>query len=396
MAERATRRRVSVQLLCGLVALALATPAGASEAEQRALAPGDSELARQIEEARRLQEAAIRRETEAAEARARELEQQRRAVAERDAALRREREERLRHQINSELDAQSEMLERQQRNQATSSRDLLGAHAAPGSASQAESSTVRVAPKTPEIRNLPRAIFSEKSVTIPKRSPGFENDRKLKLTKLMLDADSDGAPEVVRYVERKSEIWIRQEEDRDYDGKMDAFVRFKRGQMVTRELDSNGDGALDIRERYASGRLAERTLDRDNDGVEDAFYKFEGRYLASERHDADNNGEIDLAIQYRDGQRIHSEEDTDRDGRVDTWTRYGLADGKETVVRIESDKTGRGFADTFEVFEAQAGKAVLARREEDLDGDGEVDMVSIYRSGKLVRREILKPEVVPL
>ena len=33
---------------------------------------------------------------------------------------------------------------------------------------------------------------------------------------------------------------------------------------------------------------------------------------------------------------------------------------------------------------------------EDLDGDGSIDLVSIYRAGKLVRREILKPEVVPL
>ena len=33
---------------------------------------------------------------------------------------------------------------------------------------------------------------------------------------------------------------------------------------------------------------------------------------------------------------------------------------------------------------------------ERLLADGKVDMVSIYRSGKLVRREILNPEVVQL
>ena len=40
--------------------------------------------------------------------------------------------------------------------------------------------------------------------------------------------------------------------------------------------------------------------------------------------------------------------------------------------------------------------AVLARREEDMNGDGKIDMVSIFVHGKLVRREIFHPEVVPL
>ncbi len=107
-------------------------------------------------------------------------------------------------------------------------------------------------------------------------------------------------------------------------------------------------------------------------------------------------GKIDLTIVYREGHRFKADEDRNRDGRMDAWTFYGLVGGFETVIRIELDQKGRGYADTFETFEAQDGKAVLARREEDIDGDGEIDMISIYRLGKLVRREILKPEVVAL
>ena len=41
-------------------------------------------------------------------------------------------------------------------------------------------------------------------------------------------------------------------------------------------------------------------------------------------------------------------------------------------------------------------EAVLAKREEDRNGDGTPDITSIYRNGKLVRREISDPALVPL
>ncbi len=384
-------------MLCTLVLLAgSALPAGGNEARGSEFAQAESELSRQIEEAQRLEAEAAEREAEEQAARARQVEREHRERAERKAAERRRRQAGLRRQIDSEFEVQSEMLERKQRNDSATSRDLLGAHASSAPAAQRARSTARLAPEVPELRDLPRTIFSEKSVTIPAHSRGFGNDQKLKLIRLVLDADGDAVPEVVRYVDRKTDAWMRQEEDRNYDGTMDAFFRFEHGRLVERKLDSNDDGRPDIWEQYAAGRMVARTLDRDHDGVADAFYEYAGGYLARERHDADNNGEIDLVIQYREGRRIESEEDTDRDGRTDTWTRYGLADGLETVTHIESDRTGRGFADTFESFETRGGKAILARREEDLDGDGSIDMVSIYRAGKLVRREILKPEVVPL
>ena len=176
----------------------------------------------------------------------------------------------------------------------------------------------------------------------------------------------------------------------------DAFLRFDGGRLVGRNLDNNHDGRLDVFETYSAGLMATRSLDLDHDGVVDAYYTYEGRYLALERHDANNDGNIDLVIQYRAGRRVSSQEDTNRDGRTDTWIRYRLKDGFETISQIDIDRAGRGFADTFETFEARQGKAMLARRDQDLDGDGKIDLVSIYREGKLVRRNILKPEVVPL
>ena len=40
--------------------------------------------------------------------------------------------------------------------------------------------------------------------------------------------------------------------------------------------------------------------------------------------------------------------------------------------------------------------AILVKREEDKNGDGNVDVTSIYKDGKLVKREITDPSLVPL
>lgn len=378
-----------------VISPAVPSPVGADESLSD-LEAAEADLLRELEQAQRRESEIERREAEREAVRARRLAEKQKRIADENQARLRSKEEALQTQIAREVELQDEMLRRRERNETAQTRDLLGAHADPNADGFRGETTAHMAPEEPELRDLPRAIFVEKSITIGPRTPGFENEQKRKLTKLTLDADRDGKPEVIRFLDRKTDTIVRQETDRDYDGKIDDVLRFERGRLSARELDTNRDGRPDIKEKYAKGRQVERTLDRDYDGVVDAFYEFEGKYLARERHDADNNGEIDLTIVYQKGRRATAEEDTDRDGRSDTWIRYGLVDGRETVVHIETDKSGRGFADTFESFEANAGKAVLARREEDLDGDGEIDIVSIYKLGKLVRREILKPEVVKL
>jgi hypothetical protein len=81
---------------------------------------------------------------------------------------------------------------------------------------------------------------------------------------------------------------------------------------------------------------------------------------------------------------------------MDMWIRYTRQGGREEVARIERDRKGRGFADTFEFFSVEAGTAVLKRREEDMNGDGEIDIVSFYEGGKLRRRQVSNPDIVPM
>jgi hypothetical protein len=105
---------------------------------------------------------------------------------------------------------------------------------------------------------------------------------------------------------------------------------------------------------------------------------------------------MDLIVTYRKRQRVGSEEDTDHDGQMDTWTSYQVVRDKEAISRIERDTDADGTRDVFETYEAAKGRPQLTKREEDKDGDGQVDVISIYENGKLVRREISDPNLVPL
>lgn len=252
----------------------------------------------------------------------------------------------------------------------------------------------RTAPHAPEPRDLPADIFETEEVVIPKGK--WSNDRDLKLEQRMLDADGDGKPELVRWHSLGNGELVREHEDSNYDGVTDTWTDYERGQVTGRVRDTNDDGTPDTWERYAEGRLLESQVDRDDDGVRDAFFRYEGRYLAEEKHDADNDGQIDLRIVYERKYRAQVEEDHDRDGRFDSWTFYTVVDGRELVGRVELDRNDRGFADTFEFFEADGEEVRLVRREEDLNGDGQIDLVSFYRGGKLVRRDIAVPELVNL
>jgi hypothetical protein len=252
----------------------------------------------------------------------------------------------------------------------------------------------RTAPTAPELRELPVAIFDETKVTIPAGDWG--NAEPLRVLQRFLDADGDGKPELLRFISRDSEFILHQEEDRNYDGRLDAISSFEWGELKRRRVDDDGDGVSDGWEEYDRGRMTRREVDRDRDGTRDVFYEYDGDELVTERHDANNDGKIDREVLYKDRVRLSATDDTNYDGQVDTWYTYALRDGREIITRIERDKQGRGKPDVFEIFVAHDGKAVLTRREEDHDGDGTADLVSVFRDGRLVRRELSKPDLRPL
>ncbi len=390
-------RYAGLSLVLGTLVALFPSPTPAADPDDALLETN----ARLLEELERAQRTEVERRAEAAREKLR-----REATRESDARTRREQEragidrrraeeEAIKARIAEEARLQDEMLQRTKRNDAAMLRENIGAHAEhetdPNNPAMLGA---RKAPRAPMDRDLPRAIFDESKTEVPAGTWG--NRRKLRVIELVLDADGDGKAEVRRYLDRETETPLHQAEDRNYDGQIDSWKNYENGELVLRILDQNDDGHPDVWEAYLDGRLRESQADRDDDGIKDSYYIYAGSTLQEERHDANNDGEIDLFIFYDDGRRDHAEEDRDKDGRKDTWTRYGLVDNTEIIVRIERDERGRGYADTFESFEAVKGRAILNRREEDVNGDGQIDLVSIYEKGKLVRREILNPEAVSL
>jgi hypothetical protein len=299
-------------------------------------------------------------------------------------AERKQNEARLEAMIGEQMKIQNELADRSKGDgrAGTESKTKLG---------DADS---RTALGPPEERELPIAIFDREDASI---APGtWGNRSRLKVVKLTLDADGDGVPELTRWIDRESKLQIRREEDRNYDGVIDAWSDYEWGEVVARVLDSNDDGNPDVWERYEKARMSSREVDRDDDGVRDAFYRYDGDSLAEERHDSNNDGRIDLIILYHNRLRVSAEEDRDTDGQMDTWTTYIAVNGSEVVARIERDDLGEGTITIVEVFDTATGEAVILRKDEDINGDGQIDVVSIYESGKLVRREISDPSLVEL
>jgi hypothetical protein len=296
-------------------------------------------------------------------------------------AERKKNESRLEAMINEQTQIQNALADRSQ----------AGVTAAEAQLGEA---TTRAASGPPEERELPAAIFDSENVSIPADTWG--NRKRLKLVKLTLDADGDAVPELTRYIDPKSKLQIRREEDRNYDGVIDAWSDYEWGDVVARVLDSNDDGNPDVWELYEKARMTSREVDRDDDGVRDAFYRYVGDSLAEEKHDSNNDGSIDLTILYEDRLRVSAEEDQNLDGNMDAWTTYTAVKGSEVVARIERDTRGEGAITVVELFDTATGQAVISRKDEDLNGDGEIDVVSIYEFGRLVRREISDPALMEL
>jgi hypothetical protein len=294
-------------------------------------------------------------------------------------------------EIQRELQRQEELLREIDKEETT--RGASRASIAPTEAEIAVKTDPRAAPAAPRLRELPDAVFEEKHTSIP--APDGKGKRSVLARSL--DADRDGHPEEVRYLDEKTAQLVRVDEDRDYDGRFDVWSRHEGGALALRELDENGDGKPDAWERYATGRMVSREVDRDGNGTRDAFYLYQADALVEERHDTRGDGRVDRIVRYQGRRLTATEEDRDGDGQLDSWSSYGLdANGAEVVVRVERDAKGDGKPDVFESFEQQDGKTVLVRREEDLDQDGTADVISIYDKGKLVKREITDPSLTPL
>jgi hypothetical protein len=115
------------------------------------------------------------------------------------------------------------------------------------------------------------------------------------------DLNADGRKDVVRYYSDEGRP-LREEADRNFDGKMDQLTVFQDGQILRQEFDSQADGKIDTKVFFDAGKplRAERDL---------------AARSTAERWQPDR------WEYYEEGRVVRMGTDVDGDGKVDRWDR---------------------------------------------------------------------------
>jgi len=134
---------------------------------------------------------------------------------------------------------------------------------------------------------------------------------------------------------------VVREDDTDGDRKPDRWIAYE------------GDARSEVYEAGTGDRPAVRLV-----------FTESGTRVARAEIDEDSDGHPERILHYRDERVTGEARDTNGDGRLDTFERL--------------DSAGR-----------------VAMREEDVDGDGAIDVRSVFEAGRLIRRELSRPELLP-
>jgi hypothetical protein len=107
-----------------------------------------------------------------------------------------------------------------------------------------------------------------------------------------IDTNLDGIKDVVRIFNQKGEA-IREEADRDYDGRIDVWINFVDGRIAQEDLDTNRDGKPDVWKFYTNGNLQRIRRDRNFDGKPDVWEMYTKGRLERIGYDNTYDGHVD-------------------------------------------------------------------------------------------------------
>jgi tetratricopeptide (TPR) repeat protein len=198
--------------------------------------------------------------------------------------------------------------------------------------------------------------------------------------------------EDLRLPEAATLATLRHGEIADPDAFGPSLAREQAGGAVTARVAYAPDGSVLARYYLPEGgdQPVVREEDTRGDGRSDRWITYRDGARAEIYEDGRGHGHPDLRFVFGEGgeplERV--ELDLDGDGRPDQLFRYTQG----TLVAEERDTDGDGVLDRFDRFDDEGRIDV---REEDVDGDGEIDVRSVYRGGKLVKRELSDPGQVP-
>jgi hypothetical protein len=139
------------------------------------------------------------------------------------------------------------------------------------------------------------------------------------------DLNSDGQKDVIRYYDDEGRS-LREESDRDFDGKMDLALVFQDGQVVRKEMDEDGDGILDTKIFYEGGNPEHAERDLEGRSTQVDFRPNRWEY-------------------YEDRRIVRMGTDLDGDAKVDRWDRDAeLQEKKEEAEAAAAREAAEGSA----------------------------------------------------
>jgi hypothetical protein len=115
------------------------------------------------------------------------------------------------------------------------------------------------------------------------------------------DLNADGNKDVIRYYSEDGRP-LREEADRNFDGKMDQLTVFQEGQILRQEFDSQGDGKVDTKIYFDAGKPLRAERDLQARSTADRWQPDRWEY-------------------YEEGRVVRMGTDLDGDGKVDRWDR---------------------------------------------------------------------------
>lgn len=115
------------------------------------------------------------------------------------------------------------------------------------------------------------------------------------------DVNSDGRKDVVRYYDDEGRS-LREEADRNFDGKMDSITVYQNGAVVRQEHDHNYDGKIDTKIFFEAGKALRAERDLKGRSTETTWHPDRWEY-------------------YEAGRMVRMGTDVDGDTRVDKWDR---------------------------------------------------------------------------
>lgn len=134
------------------------------------------------------------------------------------------------------------------------------------------------------------------------------------------DLNADGRKDVIRYYDDDGAS-VREDADRNFDGRIDMTTAYQDGRIVLRELDDNHDGKLDAKIYYDHEKPTRAERDLSGRSSENAWKPDRWEY-------------------YVDGRLVRMGTDLDGDSRVDRWDRLSQEDAKQAAAPEEPSKDG--------------------------------------------------------